>query len=89
MIFRKLKFSLYKNSNPLRVRINNFGGGEESRTPVHYTFHINFSECSLLYLFIKLTQANVLKLNIALLYPLLPKHLIDLFPTNITPLFYA
>ena len=49
------------------------GGGEESRTPVHNTFHINFSECSLLFIFIYITQANMLNINIASKYPLSPK----------------
>jgi len=33
---------------------DNSGGGEESRTPVQYPFHINFSECSLLLEFPKI-----------------------------------
>ena len=34
------------------------GGDEESRTPVQYLFHINFSECSLLINFLKSSSIN-------------------------------
>ena len=35
-----------------------FGGDEESRTPVHKPFHINFSECSLLFKFLYIRLTN-------------------------------
>ncbi len=77
----------YKNS-PSRQQYrkgNKCGGGEESRTPVQQSFHINFSECSLLFVFpcfVSLT--NKQNKQVASNYPLFLKQEIVLFPTNLT-----
>ncbi len=73
---KRTKFIIYKKTTSKLVMVRKLlylGGGEESRTPVHNTFHINFSECSLLFLFIYITQTNMLNINIAFKYPLFSK----------------
>ncbi len=47
-LFYNSKYRQFKN-----------GGGEENRTPVHYAFHENFSECSSFFKFVLLTKMNI------------------------------
>ena len=42
-----------------------FGGDEESRTPVHNTFHIDFYKFSLFFLFITISPTNRINYNIS------------------------
>ena len=62
-----------------------FGGGEGSRTPVQYLFHINFYECSLL---LKFLYNNINKQTYIIKqlykYPQFPQQEIVLFPTQST-----
>lgn len=47
------------------IEIFNFGGDEESRTPVHNTFQIDFYKFSLSFIFVSFSPINRLKQNIA------------------------
>ena len=58
-----------------------FGGDEESRTPVHNTFQIDFYKFSSSFIFILFSPINRLKQNIAFKIPTTSKAKVALFPT--------